>query len=180
MNTIHFFGSQFSKCSQIPLPKSKSEIECTESKNNLSPHYYEDFLDQPNRPILSSFRFGNNSSYIFPIEKFELHGNQFRLTEIVNPNHRQTHHIYKNRYYVANKSTHGKKMLKTVTNLCNAGRAATFWRFLLRTKNQQVCCLALMVRIVLSERRVVNAKLRNQLLFWKNFTADHFQLHPKL
>ena len=39
----------------------------------------------------------------FPLKKFEIHGNQFILTEIVNLNHREYHHLYKNRYYVANK-----------------------------------------------------------------------------
>ena len=39
---------------------------------------------------------------IFP-QNFELHGNQFILTEIVELNHREIHHLYKNRHYVANK-----------------------------------------------------------------------------
>ena len=37
------------------------------------------------------------------MKKFELHGNQFVLTEFVKPNHREIYHLYKNRYYVANK-----------------------------------------------------------------------------
>ena len=34
---------------------------------------------------------------------FELHGNQFILTEIVDLNKREIIHLNKNRYYVANK-----------------------------------------------------------------------------
>ena len=37
------------------------------------------------------------------MKMFELHGNQNILTEFFNLNHRETHHFYKNRYYVANK-----------------------------------------------------------------------------
>ena len=47
--------------------------------------------------------FGNNNSCVFSLKKFELHGNQFILTEIVNLDHRENHHLCKNRYYVAKK-----------------------------------------------------------------------------
>ena len=40
---------------------------------------------------------------VFFQQKFELRDNQFKLTEIINLNHRETHHLYKNRCYVANK-----------------------------------------------------------------------------
>ena len=93
---------QASKRIQITLPKPKVEIGSTKSKDNLFAHYYKDILEHPNRQIRLSFRFGNNSC-VNSIKKFELHGNQFILTEIVNLNHRQIHHLYKNRYYVANK-----------------------------------------------------------------------------
>ena len=36
------------------------------------------------------------------VKNFELHGNQFICTEIVDHNHREIHHLYKNRFYVAN------------------------------------------------------------------------------
>ena len=94
---------QASKCIQIPLSKPKVEIGSTKSKDNLFAHYYNDIIEHPNRQIRPSFRFGNNNSCVFPIKKFELHGNQFILTEIVNLNHRETHHLYKNRYYAAKK-----------------------------------------------------------------------------
>ena len=94
---------QASKCKQIPIPKPKVEIGSTKSKDNLFAHYYKDFIEHPNRHIHLSFRFGNNNSWVFPIEKFELHGNQFILTEIVNLNHCEIHHLYKNRQYAANK-----------------------------------------------------------------------------
>ena len=94
---------QASKCIQIPLPKPKVVIESTKSKDNLFAHYYNDIIEHPNRQICLSFRFGNNNSCVFSLKKFELYGNQFILTEIVNLNHREFHHFYKNRYYVANK-----------------------------------------------------------------------------
>ena len=94
---------QASKGIQIPLPKSKVKIGATKSEDNLFVHYYNDIIEHPNRQIRLSFRFGNNNSCVFSLKKFELHGSHFILTEIVNPNHRETHHLYKNRYYVANK-----------------------------------------------------------------------------
>ena len=94
---------QASKCIQISLPKPKVEIESTKPKDNLFAHYYNDIIEHPNRQIRLSFRFGNNNSCVFPLKKFELHGNQFILKKIVNLNHRGIHHFYKNRYYVANK-----------------------------------------------------------------------------
>ena len=81
----------------------KVEIGPTKSKDNLIAHHNNDIIEHPNRQIRSSFRFGNSNSCVFSLKKFELHGNQFILTEIVNLNHRENHHLYKNRYYVANK-----------------------------------------------------------------------------
>ena len=83
--------------------KCKVEIGSTKSKDNLSAHYYNDIIEHPNRQIRLSLRFGNNNSCVYSLKKFELQGNQFILTEIVNLNHREVHHLYKNRYYVANK-----------------------------------------------------------------------------
>ena len=94
---------QASKCIQIPLPKPKVEIGSTKSKDNLFAHHYNDILEHPNRQIRLSFRFGNKKSCVVSVKKFELHGNQIILTEIVNLNHREIDHLYKNRYYVANK-----------------------------------------------------------------------------
>ena len=103
---------QASKCIQIPLPKPKVEIGSTKSKDNLFAQYYNDIIEQPNRQICLSFRFGNNSSCVFFLKKFELHGNHFILTEIVNLIHREIHHLYKNRYYVAN-------MCEIIESNCN-------------------------------------------------------------
>ena len=94
---------QASKCIQLPLPKPKVEIGSTKSKDNLFAHYYNDVIEHPNRQIRLSFRFGNNNSCVFSLKKTELQCNQFVFTEIVNLNHREFHHLYKNRYYVANK-----------------------------------------------------------------------------
>ena len=94
---------QASKYIQIPLPKPKVEIGSTKSKNNFSDHHYNYIIEHPNRQIRSSFRFAIDNSCVFSLKRFELHGNQFILMEIVNLNHREIHHLYKNRYYVANK-----------------------------------------------------------------------------
>ena len=94
---------QASKCIQIPLPRPKVEIGSTKSKDNLFAHHYNDIIEHPNRQNRLSFRFGNNNSCVFSLKKFEPHGNQFILTEFANLNHREIHHLYKNRYYVANK-----------------------------------------------------------------------------
>ena len=94
---------QASKCIQIPLPKPKVDIGSTKSKDNLFAHHYNDIIEHPNRQIRLSFRFENNNSCVFSLKKFELHGNQFILTKIVNLNHRENYHFYKNRYYVANR-----------------------------------------------------------------------------
>ena len=95
---------QSSKCIQIPLPKPKIEIGSTKSKNNLFTHHYNDIIEHPNRQIRLSFRIGNKNSCVFSLKKFKLQGNQFIPTEIVNFNHREIHHLFKNRYYAANKS----------------------------------------------------------------------------
>ena len=94
---------QASKCIQIPLPKPKVEIGSTKSKDNLFVHHYNDIIEHPKRQIRLSFRFGNKNSCVFSLKKFELHGNQFILSEIVNLKHRENHQLNKNRYYVANK-----------------------------------------------------------------------------
>ena len=65
------------------------------------------------------------------------------------------------------------------TTVKSAKPAATFWTFLLRTKNRQLCCLAVTVHIVLQERRVATTK-KNHLNFWRNFSANHNQAHPNL
>ena len=46
-------------------------------------------IEHTYRQIRLSFRFGNNNYCVFSLKKFELHGNQFILTEIVNLNHRE-------------------------------------------------------------------------------------------
>ena len=85
-----------SKCIQIPLPKPRVEIGSTKSKDNPFAHYYNDIIENSIRKNRLSFRFGNNNSCVFSFKKFELHGNQFILTEIVNLIHREIHHLYKN------------------------------------------------------------------------------------
>ena len=94
---------QASKCIQIPLPKPKVEIGSTKSKDDLFAHYYNDIIENPNRQIHLSFRFGNNNSCVFSLKTFELQGNKYILTELVNLNHREIHQLYKNWYYGANK-----------------------------------------------------------------------------
>ena len=92
------------KCLQVPPPKAKNETGCTKSKGNLFAHYYKKLVEHPYKQILLSIRSGNNNSCAFSIKKFELHGSQFILTEFVNLNHCEIHHLHGNRYYVANNS----------------------------------------------------------------------------
>ena len=83
---------------QNPLPKSKTEVWSTKSRDHHFAHYYNDITELLHRQIRLSFRFGKNNSCVFSIKKFELHGNHFILTDIVNLNHRKIHRLYKNRY----------------------------------------------------------------------------------
>ena len=103
-NVRNFLKSfdQASKCIQIPLQKPKFDIGSTKSKDNLLAHYYKYIIEHPNRQIRLSLRIENNQSCEFAIKKFELHGNQFNLTEFVNFSRCKIHHLYRNRYYVAN------------------------------------------------------------------------------
>ena len=91
-----------SKFIQFHRPKPKVEIGSKKSKDNLFAHYYNDIIEHPNSQIRYSFRFENNISCVSSLKKMEPQGNQFILTEIVHLNHREIHHLYKKRYYVAN------------------------------------------------------------------------------
>ena len=100
VDNLHYFLETFdqaSKCIQLPLPKPKIEIGSTKSKDNIFAHYYNDIIEHPNRHIRLSLRFGNNNSCVFSLKKFELHGSQLILTEIVNLDRAEIHHLYKNR-----------------------------------------------------------------------------------
>ena len=66
------------------------------------------------------------------------------------------------------------------TTVKSAKPAATFWIFLLRTKNRQICCLVVTVPIILQEKRVATTKKTNHLHFWRNFSTNHNQAHPNL
>ena len=66
------------------------------------------------------------------------------------------------------------------TTVKSAKPATTFWIFLLRTKHQQLFCLAVTVHIVLQEKRVATTKKKNHLHFWRNFSANHNKAHPNL
>ena len=52
----------------------------------------------------------------------------------------------------------GRRMMKTVTNVCNAKRAETFWKCLLPTLDLHLPCLLVMTHIVLSKKRVCDYK----------------------
>ena len=66
------------------------------------------------------------------------------------------------------------------TTVKSAKPAATFWIFLLRTKNRQLCCLVVTVPLVLQRKRVATTKKKNHLHFWRKFSATHNQAHPNL
>ena len=76
---------QANKVSQIPLPKSKFEVGFTKAKDEVFSHCYKDRVEHLNRQIRLSFRFEEkNKICVFSIMKFEQHGDQFILTEVVN------------------------------------------------------------------------------------------------
>ena len=54
------------------------------------------------------------------MKNFVLHGNQFILRDNFNLTHRENHHLYKNRCYIANKS----EKLRTIT-MCSASTPDT-------------------------------------------------------
>ena len=66
------------------------------------------------------------------------------------------------------------------TTVKSAKPAAAIWVFLLRTKNSQLCCLAVMVYIALQERRMVVTKKKSPLHFWQNFATNHNRARPNL
>ena len=51
---------------------------------------------------------------------------------------------------------------------------------LLRTGKQTYCCLVVLARVVLSKRRVVTTKTKNNLHFGRNFSKNHNQPQPNL
>ena len=71
-----------------------------------------------------------------------------------------------------------KRLLSTTVE--SVKPAATFWIFLLRTKNGQLCCLVVMEHIALQERRVATRKKKSDLHFWRSFSANGNQAHPNL
>ena len=52
-------------------------------------------MEQTNRHIRLSFRFGNINSWVTSIKKFDINANQLILTKIVNLNLHQIHNLYK-------------------------------------------------------------------------------------
>ena len=76
-------------------------------------------------------------------------------------------------YISTNKTTsfYGCKKCKACCHVLNTS---------LGSKNQQLCCLAVMVHIFFQERRVATTKKKNQLRFRRNFSANHNQAHPNL
>ena len=69
-----------------------------------------------------------------------------------------------------------KRLVSKTVNSANP--AAMFQIILLRTKNRQICCLAVIVHIVLPGRRVVTTKKKSNLLFGRFFSANQIEAHP--
>ena len=68
--------------------------------------------------------------------------------------------------------------MKAAANVWTAKRAATFWKFLLRTRYQKLCWAMVIARFVLSEKRVVTTKTKSHLHFRRNFSANQNQPQP--
>ena len=92
---------QTNRVSQIPLPKSETEIGNTKAKDELFSHYYKDIVEHLNRQTRLSFRFEKNETRVYSIKKFEHYGDQLILTEVVNLGYRELKHLYRNRFFVA-------------------------------------------------------------------------------
>ena len=84
--------------------------------------------------------------------------------------------------HVGTKNVFTLQLIKRLvsTTVKSAKPAVTFWIFLLRTKNRQLCCLAVTVHIALQERRVATTKKKSHLHFWRNSSANHNQAHTNL
>ena len=94
---------QANKVSQISLPKPKVMIGFTKAKDERFSHCDKDIVEHLNRQIRISFGFEKNKTCVFSIKRFQLHGDQFILTEVVNLGYREIKHLYKNRLFVAHK-----------------------------------------------------------------------------
>ena len=75
---------QANKVSQIPLAKLKFENGFTKAEDELFKHCYMDMVEHLNRQLRFSFRSEKNKTFVFSIKKFELYGDHFILTEVVN------------------------------------------------------------------------------------------------
>ena len=107
------------------------------------------------------------------------------------PNKERTNIVWTTKYkkllemcivqYVAMKCVFISKILTQLisTTVKSAKPSTTFWIFLLRTKNRQSYCLAVIVHVVLQERRVATSK-KSHLHFWWNFSANHNPAHPNV
>ena len=91
------------KVSQIPLPKHKFEIGFTKAKDELFNQCDKDIVVHLKRQIRFSFRFEKTKTCVFSLKMFELYGDQFFLTEVVNLGYRGIKHLYKKRFCITYK-----------------------------------------------------------------------------
>ena len=92
-----------SKCIQIPLLKPKIQIGYSKSKDNLFAHFYNDFIEHPNRQIRLFIPIWKQQFLRIFHRKVWTTRQSIYSQKIVNLNHCEFPHLYKNRYYVANK-----------------------------------------------------------------------------
>ena len=67
-----------------------------------------------------------------------------------------------------------------LTTVKSSKPAVTFWILLLRTKNWELCYLAVTLHLFLQETRIATTEKKSHLLFWKKFFANDKQAHPNL
>ena len=106
VESLRAFLKTFDKASeslQIPKLKPTIGIHYLKSTDNLVAQYYQNIIEFSNWHIYLPFRFQNNKSCIFSFKSFELHGNQFILTQNVSRNLCDFHHVYMKRLNVAKK-----------------------------------------------------------------------------
>ena len=85
----------FRSIGTVPLAKFKIEIASTISEDKLSVHRERDLTALSNTLVCVSFCSKQNKNCVF-CQKFEFHGDQLILTEIVNLNHRESYSLHKN------------------------------------------------------------------------------------
>ena len=83
---------QADKTTKLRLPKPENDIGYTKSQNKVRPHCIKQITELLNTQMRLSHQFQNIQTCIFPLEKFVLQIDQFKLTENSYIFHRKKYH----------------------------------------------------------------------------------------